>query len=409
VGYKHYPDDLVCAFVQRSADYGMDVFRIFDALNDTRNMRVAIQAVLDAGKIAEGAISYTVSPFHTVERFVDFSQELVALGCQQICIKDMAGLLAPQVAFSLVSALKQNLDVPIHIHSHSTSGMAEAAYLKAIEAGADIIDTAISPFAGGTSQPPTESLAAMLQHSPHPSRLALEGLTPIADYFKTVRARYAHFESRYTGVDPRVLRFQIPGGMISNLANQLRDQGALDRMEEVLAEVPHVRKDMGYPPLVTPTSQIVGTQAVLNVLLGERYQTLSLETRNLLLGKYGKTPAPCNPQLIERAQQQSQQQPITQRPADLLEPILEQAQQQTEEFQFEQHNPNDDPLSYALFPQVAKQFFEERDRGGPPPQTVAAALTAVLMHLRQDLEPQPERATYTKQAWKWAGRVENMT
>jgi pyruvate carboxylase subunit B len=406
VGYKHYPDDIVRAFVQRSASYGMDVFRIFDALNDIRNMKVAIESVLEQGKIAEGAISYTVSPFHTIERFVAFAKELAALGCQQICIKDMAGLLDPQTAWKLIHAIKEAVSLPIHLHSHCTSGMAEAAYLKGVEAGADIIDTAISALAGGTSQPPTESLVAMLKDSSFDTGLNLDLLTEIADAFRAVRLKYHHFESKHTGVDPRVLRYQIPGGMISNLANQLRDQGALDRMEEVLEEVPRVRADMGYPPLVTPTSQIVGTQAVLNVLLGERYKSISLETRNLLLGKYGRCPAPCDPTLQRRAEEQDKIKAITSRPADLLEPLWEKSLAAVAD---KGGILEDDALSYALFPQVALQYFADRARGGPAPEILAAALAAVVFHLRQDVFDQDAKNQQTKSSinpWKWAGRLE---
>lgn len=407
VGYKHYPDDLVRAFVQRTAHYGMDVFRIFDALNDIRNMKVAIESVLETGKIAEGAISYTVSPFHTVERYVDFAKELAALGCQQICIKDMAGLLDPQTAAKLVRAIKEALPLPVHVHSHATSGMSEVSYLKAVEAGADIIDTAISALAGGTSQPPTESVVATFQGSPFETGLDLSLLSEIAEYFRAVREKYAHFESKFTGIDPRVLRFQIPGGMISNLANQLREQGALDRIEEVLEEVPRVRAEMGYPPLVTPTSQIVGTQAVLNVLSGERYQNFSLEARNLLLGKYGRCPAQTDDTLRQRAEELNKQPPITARPADLLEPLIEISRQAVKD---KGGDLEDDAISYALFPPIALQYFDERDRGGPTPEVLAAALSAVIFHLRQDIVEQEAHPNGRSSInpWKWAGRIESL-
>lgn len=407
VGYKHYPDDLVRAFVQRTAHYGMDVFRIFDALNDIRNMKVAIESVLETGKIAEGAISYTVSPFHTIERYVEFAKELAALGCQQICIKDMAGLLDPQTAAKLVRAIKEALPLPVHVHSHATSGMSEVSYLKAVEAGADIIDTAISALAGGTSQPPTESIVATFQGSPFDTGLDLSLLSEIAEYFRAVREKYAHFESKFTGIDPRVLRFQIPGGMISNLANQLREQGALDRIEEVLEEVPRVRAEMGFPPLVTPTSQIVGTQAVLNVLSGERYQNFSLEARNLLLGKYGMCPAQTDDALRQRAEELNKQPPITARPADLLEPILDLSREAVKD---KGGDLEDDAISYALFPQIALQYFDERARGGPAPEVLAAAVSAVIFHLRQDIVEQDGQPNGRSSInpWKWAGRIESL-
>jgi pyruvate carboxylase subunit B len=408
LGYKHYPDDIVQEFVKAAANGGIDVFRIFDALNDVRNMKTAIQAVLDAGKIAEGAISYTVSPFHTIERYVELAKELEALGCQTICIKDMAGLLSPYTTYELVGQLKEHLSVPVHLHSHATSGMSEAAYLKAIEAGVDIVDTAISSMAGGTSQPPTESLVATLKESHHDTGLDINALSEIAEYFRSIRGKYAHFESKYTGVDPRVLRFQIPGGMISNLANQLREQDALDRMEEVLDEVPRVREDLGFPPLVTPTSQIVGTQAVLNVLMGERYKSLTRETRNVLLGRYGHTPAPCNDQLVKEAEETEGTSAITGRPADELEPMWDACTDVVSDLG---GNVKEDALSYALFPQVAQAFFAERERVGPPPETVAAAMAAVIFQLRQNAFEEEDNNTNGRQAvnpWKWAGRLENM-
>lgn len=409
LGYKHYPDDIVEQFVKRSAVCGIDVFRIFDALNDIRNMRTAIQAVLREGKIAEGAISYTVSPFHTNERFVELAKELEALGCQTICIKDMAGLLTPYTTYSLVRQLKEHIRVPIHLHSHCTSGMTEAAYLKAIEAGVDIVDTAISSMAGGTSQPPTESLVASLKHTLNDTHLQLEQLTEIAEYFRETRKKYSAFESAYNGIDPRVLRFQIPGGMISNLANQLREQDALDQMEAVLEEVPKVREDLGFPPLVTPTSQIVGTQAVLNVLMGERYKSLTRETRNVLLGRYGATPAQCESTLVKEAEAAEGSSVITTRPADLLEPMWDACLEAVAE---QGGDRVEDALSYALFPQVALAYFQERGHVGPPNETVAAALAAILFQLRQEASEESSHGHKNGKSaihpWKWAGRLENM-
>jgi len=417
VGYRHYPDDIVEQFINNAANQGIDVFRIFDALNDVRNMKKAIETVLKAGKIAEGAISYTISPHHTVERYVELAKELEALGCQTLCIKDMAGLLSPFATYQLVRQLKANVDIPIHLHSHCTSGMAETSYMKGIEAGVDIIDGAISSLAGGTSQPPTESFVAMLQQSPYDTGLDLGLLTEIAEYFKEARKKYAQFESAHTGVDPQVLRNQIPGGMISNLANQLREQDALDKMEEVLKEVPKVRAQMGYPPLVTPTSQIVGTQATLNVILGEPYKSLTLDSRNLLLGKYGACPAECDPELQAKAEEQQKEKATKERPADLLEPLWEASLEAAKAYQ-DSENPSeqqlrDDALSYAIFPQVAKTYFEQRAQKGPSNEEAAAAIAALLHKLRQDAnaEEQANGLNGTQKGinpWKWAGRIEGI-
>jgi pyruvate carboxylase subunit B len=410
LGYRHYPDDIVDKFVQRSADCGIDVFRIFDALNDVRNMRRTIEAVLRTGKIAEGSISYTVSPFHTVERYVELAKELEELGCQTLCIKDMAGLLSPYNTYELVKQLKQKITIPIHLHSHSTSGMAMAAHLKGIEAGADLIDVAISSMAEGTSHPPAESMVAILRGTNYDTGLDLNLMTEISDYFRVVRQKYAHFESKYTGVDPQVLQYQIPGGMTSNLANQLREQDALDKMDEVLAEVPRVRADMGYPPLVTPTSQIVGIQAVLNVLAGERYKSLTRETRNLLMGHYGKTPAPVNQELLQRVEELEGEKAIDKRPADLLEPMWESCLEAVREHGGE--HIEEDALSYALFPQVALSYFAERKISGPPPEVIAAAMGAIMLQLRQSIVLE-EASSNGKNgrcynAWRMASRFESL-
>lgn len=411
VGYKHYSDDVVTQFINRSAECGIDVFRIFDALNDIRNMRHSIEAVLKAGKIAEGTISYTVSPFHTIERYVEVGKELESLGCQTLCIKDMAGLLTPYTSRALVTELKKNISIPIHLHCHATSGMAEGAYLMGIEAGADIVDVAISSMAGGTSQPPTESLVATLQNTEYDTGLDLSVLLEVAEYFRTVRTKYAHFESKHTGVDPRVLQNQIPGGMISNLANQLREQGALEQMDDVLAEVPKVRADLGYPPLVTPTSQIVGTQAVLNVIMGERYKSLTRETRNLLLGKYGKTPAPVNAELLARAEEVEGRKATQDRPADELSPAWDESFEKVAD-QGGEHQV-DDALSHAIFPQVALQYFEERKRTGPSPEELGAAMGAIIFHLRQQLldDGEGDGSGSGKRGvnpWKLAARIESL-
>ncbi len=366
LGYRHYSDDVVRAFVQRAAANGMDVFRIFDALNDTRNLRTAIEATLEAGKHAQGTICYTVSPVHDIEGFVAMGRELQATGCHSICIKDMAGLLTPYTTGELVQALKDAVDLPLHLHSHATSGLADMCHLKAIEHGCDHIDTAISAFAGGTSHPPTESMVAALRDTRYDTGLDLPALQEIGMYFYEVRKRYRQYESEYTGVDTRVQVNQIPGGMISNLANQLRDQNALDRMNAVLEEVPRVRKDLGYPPLVTPTSQIVGAQAVLNVLTGERYQTITKEVKLYLQGLYGKAPGPVDPDLVRKAI--GDEQPVTCRPADVLEPELDKLREEVGDLA----ESEEDVLTYAMFPEVGRQFLEERRAGTLEPEPLMA-------------------------------------
>ena len=362
LGYRHYSDDVVRAFVQAAARNGMDVFRIFDALNDTRNLRTAIEATLEAGKHAQGTICYTVSPVHDIAGFVAMGRELQAMGCHSICIKDMAGLLPPYTTGELVQALKDAVDLPLHLHSHATAGLADMCHLKAIEHGCDHIDTAISAFAGGTSHPPTESMVAALRGTRFDTGLDLPALQEIGMYFYEVRKKYHQYESDYTGVDTRVQVNQIPGGMISNLANQLRDQNALDRMNEVLEEVPRVRKDLGYPPLVTPTSQIVGAQAVLNVLTGERYQTITKEVKLYLQGGYGRPPAEVDPELVRKAI--GDEEPITCRPADLLEPELGRLREEIGDLA----QTEEDVLTYAMFPEVGRQFLEERRAGTLQPE-----------------------------------------
>ncbi|MFN3397736.1 MAG: pyruvate carboxylase subunit B, partial [Sulfurimicrobium sp.] len=288
LGYRHYSDDVVRAFVQKSADNGVDVFRVFDALNDLRNMKVSIEAVKKAGKIAEGAISYTTSPVHDIPYFVAMAREFEAMGCDTVAIKDMAGLLTPISTAELVKALKAAISLPIHLHSHATSGLSAMCFLKGVENGATILDTCNSSFGEGASHSSTESIVAALAGTEYDTGLDLAALQEITAYFREVRKKYWQFESAFTGVDTRVLVNQVPGGMISNLSNQLKEQGALNRMDEVLLEIPRVREDLGFPPLVTPTSQIVGTQAVLNVLTGERYQSVTTEVKNYFLGRYGK-------------------------------------------------------------------------------------------------------------------------
>ncbi|MBS0299268.1 MAG: sodium-extruding oxaloacetate decarboxylase subunit alpha [Proteobacteria bacterium] len=369
LGYRHYSDDVVRAFVKRAAANGMDVFRIFDALNDVRNLRTAIEATKEAGKHAQGTICYTTSPVHDTASFITLAKELAALGCDSIAIKDMAGLLTPYATGELVKALKNTVDVPIHLHSHATSGLAEMCQLKAIEAGCRHIDTALSSWSGGTSHPPTESLVMALQGTKHDTGLDLQKLQEVNDYFAQVRKKYHRFESEFTGVDTRVHVFQVPGGMISNLANQLQERNALDRINEVYAEIPRVRKDLGYPPLVTPTSQIVGTQAVLNVLTGKRYETITNEVKRYLQGGYGKAPASIDAKLQKRAI--GKEDIIDCRPADLLKPEFEHLRREIGHLALN----DEDVLSYAMFPEVGKQFLELRSTDNLVPEPLELAAT----------------------------------
>jgi oxaloacetate decarboxylase alpha subunit len=361
VGYRHYADDLVVKFVELAAKAGIDVFRIFDALNDIRNLKTAMKATKDVGKHAEGCISYTTSPVHTLDFYVNMSKQLEEMGADTLCIKDMAGLLTPYSCFELVSALKKEISIPIHIHAHATTGQSEMVYLKGIEAGASIIDTALSPLSLGTSQPATESLVAALQGTPYDTGLDLDKLIRIADHFKGVRKELAEHESGLPGVDTRILQAQIPGGMLSNLASQLRSQNASDRYDDVLKEVVQVRADMGYPPLVTPSSQVVGTQAVINVLQGERYKVLTEHTKNYLLGKYGKAPGQVRQDLVDRVIKETGKKPITHRPADDIEPEFEKDKKELTEKLGRQPKSDEDVVTYALFPEVALEFLDIRD------------------------------------------------
>ncbi len=362
LGYRHYSDDVVRAFVRKAAENGIDVFRIFDALNDTRNLQVAIESVKEAGKHAQGAISYTTSPVHGIDQFVAMSRELEGMGCDSICVKDMAGLLTPMATAELFKALRGAVKVPLHLHTHDTAGLAAMCHLKAIENGCSQIDTAISSMAGGTSHPPSESMVAALRGTEYDTGLDLELLQEIGFYFHEVRKKYHQFESDYTGVDTRVQVNQVPGGMISNLANQLREQGALKSMNEVLAEVPRVREDLGFPPLVTPTSQIVGTQAVLNVLTGTRYKNITNEVKFYLQGRYGKAPGPVNG--FVRQQAIGTEEVITRRPADLLPAELGNLREQIGTLA----HGEEDVLSFAMFPDVAREFFEHRAAGTLKPE-----------------------------------------
>ncbi|WP_200762542.1 sodium-extruding oxaloacetate decarboxylase subunit alpha [Nitrosophilus alvini] len=362
VGYRHYADDVVREFIRLSSEAGIDIYRIFDALNDIRNLKVSVEEVKKQGKHAQCAISYTISPVHTVQNYVKLAKDMVKLGADSICIKDMAGLLTPYGAHELIKALKEEIEVPLQLHAHSTAGFAFATHLKAVEAGVDIIDLANSALAEGTSHPCTQSMVATLKDTEYDTGLDLKKMEEAAEILKEKRKKYKKFESEYNRIDTRVLINQIPGGMISNMANQLKEQGALEKMDEVLEEVPRVRKDFGYPPLVTPSSQIVGTQATLNVLLGQRYKSITTETRNYIKGLYGKPPAPIDPELKKLVL--SEEEPITCRPADLLPPELPKAREESRDFA----KSDTDVISYAIFGQVAKQYMIERNEGNLQPE-----------------------------------------
>ena len=353
VGYRHYADDVVEAFVKNAVKNGIDNLRIFDALNDVRNMTKAIEVGKEAGAHIQGTVSYTISPVHNVDYYVDMAKQLAQLGADSICIKDMAGILYPHDAYTIVDRLKKEVGLPVQLHCHYTSGMASMSYLKAIEAGCDVVDTAMSPMALGSSQPPTETMVAALQGTPYDTGLDLDALAEVGDYFRKVRKKYAEFDSNSVQVDAKVLQYQIPGGMISNFISQLAQQNALDRLDEVLEEVPRVRKDMGYPPLVTPSSQITGTQAVLNVLTG-RYKMPTSEMRDYMRGLYGQPPGEVNEEV--RQLMIGDEKPITGRPADGLEPGMEKARQGVGSY----YQQEEDVLSYALFPDQAMTYFKER-------------------------------------------------
>jgi pyruvate carboxylase subunit B len=367
LGYRHYADDVVRAFVAKAADNGIDIFRIFDALNDLRNIRVSVEAVKQSGKHAQGAICYTTSPIHTLEHFVQLGKEMQEMGCDSVAIKDMAGLLTPDVTAKLVKALVDSLDIPVFLHSHATAGLAAICQYKAVENGAAGIDTAISAFSGGTSHPPTESMVAAFRGTPWDSGLDLPHLQEIGFYFREIRKKYHQFESEFTGLDTRVQVNQVPGGMISNLSNQLREQGALHRMNEVLEEIPRVRKELGYPPLVTPTSQIVGTQAVLNVLTDERYKTITNEVKLYLQGKYGKAPGKISPQVRHMAI--GNEEVIECRPADLLPDEMDKLRKEIGALA----KSEEDVLTYAMFPDIGREFLEQREAGTLMPEPLEPA------------------------------------
>ena len=357
LGYNHYADDVVREFVNRSVDNGVSIIRIFDALNDTRNLECAMRAAKEAGAHVQGCIVYTISPYHQDKDFVQLGKELAQMGADSICIKDMAGLLRPYAAESLIRSLKAELDLPIDLHTLFTSGMGDMTYLKAVEAGADMIDTALSPFSESTSQPCTEALVATLEGTPYDTGINLSELNALADYFKDVRKNLIHDFNLNANIpiDPKVLTFQIPGGMLSNLVSQLKEAGQEDKYQQVLEEIPRVRKDFGEPPLVTPTSQIVGTQAVLNVLMGERYKMVPKESKKIMLGEFGQTVKPLNPEVHKKIV--GDETPHTCRPADLIAPQMPQFEKECAQWK----QQDEDVLSYALFPNVAKEFFQYRE------------------------------------------------
>ncbi len=357
LGYKHYADDVVDEFVNKAIGNGIDIIRIFDALNDTRNLQKAIEATKKYGGTAQGAISYTISPAHTNEVFINLAKEIEQMGADSICIKDMAGLLSPYNTYELVKQIKSEIKIPLELHTHATSGMGSMTYLKAVEAGVDIIDTCLSPFGEGTSQPSTEPLVYTFKGTEHDTGLDMGLLNKAAAYFKPIREKYIEsglMDPKLMGVDINTLIYQVPGGMLSNLLSQLKQQNAMDKFEEVLQEVPRVREDLGYPPLVTPTSQIVGTQAVLNVVTGARYKVVPNEVKQLVRGMYGKTTVPIKDEIVKKILRKGEV--ITCRPADLIEPELDKIKEEIAEY-IEQ---DEDILTRALFPQPAMEFFKKR-------------------------------------------------
>lgn len=358
LGYKHYPDDVVRKFVEHAAKNGIDIFRIFDALNDFRNIEVAVDEVLKQGAHAQGCICYTISPIHNLEKYIEMGHQLEKMGVHSICIKDMAGILGPQEAYDLVKALKNNVKVPVFLHTHSTTGLGPITYVKAVEAGCDGIDTAISAFANGTSQPPTETINYSLKHMGYDTGLNEEVVKAVNDYFKIIKNKYISsglLDPIVMGSDADALVYQIPGGMLSNLVSQLKGLNAIDKLNDVLSEVPNVRKDLGYPPLVTPMSQMVGVQAVYNVIAGERYKNISKEIKAYLKGEYGKTPGEVNNELVKKIL--GDEEPLKVRFADTLEPMFEKTKEQLKGIA----KNDEDVLSYIAFPQIAEEFFKKRE------------------------------------------------
>lgn len=354
VGYRHYPDDVVEAFVKAAIANGISIMRIFDALNDPRNMRRSIEVTKEMGAHVQATVCYTISPVHDLKHYVAVAKELQRMGADTLCLKDMAGIISPKEASSIIKAWKDEIGLPVQLHSHHTSGMASMSYLKAIEAGCDVVDCAISTMSMSTSQPPTESMVAALQETPYDTGLDLDLLTEIADYFRDVRANYEAFDKASAVPDTNVLRYQIPGGMISNFISQLNEQGQIDKLPAVFKEVPKVKADLGHPPLVTPSSQIVGTQSVLNVLLGERYKMTTNEVKDYFRGLYGKAPGQVNLDIQKKVI--GDEKPITDRPADHIEPGLKKAKEELGHL----YTKDEDVLSFALFPPQTKKFLEER-------------------------------------------------
>ncbi len=358
LGYKHYPDDVVRAFIRKAVENGIDIIRIFDALNDLRNIEVAVDEAVKCGAHVQGAISYTTSPIHTLENFVELAKQMEKMGCHSICIKDMAGIMGPQEAYDLVSAIKNAVSLPIVLHTHSTTGLGPMTLLKAVEAGATTIDTSISCLSGGTAQPATESMHYALKQMGYESGLDEKKLKEINDFFRPIKAKFEKeglLTTYVLGTETDALVYQVPGGMLSNLIAQLKAQGASDRLNEVLEEVPRVRADLGYPPLVTPSSQMVGVQATTNVLIGERYKNISKEIKAYIGGEYGRAPGKINPELQKKVL--GDKEPVTCRYADLLEPLMEKT---TKELGSKARN-EEDVLSYIAFPQIAEKFFEARE------------------------------------------------
>ena len=389
LGYRHYADDVVYKFVDRAAANGMDVFRIFDAMNDVRNLETAIKAVKETGKHAQGTLSYTISEVHSLEGWINMAKELEDLGCDSICIKDMAGLLQPYIAEKLVKEIKQVCDIPVNLHAHATTGLSTATIMKVIDAGIDIVDTSISTMSLTYGHTPTETIVSILEGSKRDTGMDLTAFEPIADHFREVRKKYWKFEGELKGVDARILNAQVPGGMLTNMENQLKEQGFGDHFSDVLQEVPRVRADLGYIPLVTPTSQIVGTQAVLNVVMGERYKNITKETRGVLLGEYGATPAPVDKDLQAKVLEDGGE-VITHRPADSIDPemasIIDEVKKLAKEDGFDlAENVEDDALIYALFQQIGLKFLQNRNN--------PAAFEPVPVAKNENISDGPE--TYT--------------
>jgi oxaloacetate decarboxylase alpha subunit len=421
VGYKNYPDDVVIKFVEKAAENGIDIFRVFDAVNDIRNMKTAIETVKKVDAHAQGSVCYTISPVHTKEHYIEIAKSLAELGCDSICIKDMAGMLSPPIAYNLVSAFKKEIGLPVHLHCHSTSGMALMTYLRACDAGVDILDAAFSPMSWGTSQPPVETIVAALKDTPYDTGLDMRLLVEIAEYFRELREKYYDpihlIDPMAEKVDTSILVHQIPGGMFSNLISQLKEQNAMHRLKEVLKEVPRVRKDLGYPPLVTPTSQLVGTQAVLNVVSGKRYSVVPKEVKDYVKGFYGKPPAPIDEKIRKKII--GDEEVITCRPADLIKPELGKIPEEVKPF----IESEEDRLTYALFPKTALEFFKKRglkrEEKGRAPLTperreleeaaaIASAIAAHLTSTREALATIPVRRLKRPSPWSIAGRQELM-